>query len=650
MDTTESNGPTVTNDTQLPAVDPEKPAPHLFEEHPVIISVDVEAHEINHNVITEVGITTLDTKDLIGVAPGKDGANWFSKARHRHFRIEEFKHIVNNQNIQGCPDRFEFGQSEFVKLSDAPAVVASCFREPFSRVQTRQELETDFYGETDATEIPPGPPQKRAIILIGHAPEGDIRYLQQLGYNPLHASNLVEVLDTAALYRIYRREQLPTNLGTILYNFDMVGWSLHNAGNDAAYTLQAFLGIAVRDAMRRGDPKLEEEYKERAQQALKDRLSEAVDLHEADQRAFEADVEDDGGEPFQYKSLPKSSNGFRRFSPQAPAAIPENATPKSKSPEASRASPSVTSKGEASAAQASDQETSQKKSKFPPPNLAPRYPEGEAAAAVASGLSTSRYADGGEAYISSFPFRGNRKTNGRTFTDRLNRVTARPPPEAYETQPSFVKNANGEWEPNMAIYDEVMAEDALRCKLRGEDPSLAFQPLPPWARDPLRPPTEREKEAERLDIFVPPEEYLKWVAEQGLEDLAGPLVLKVEGVKVESSTAAEDDKTKTEAAKAVAEDAKLETLQATEDPIDVTRAGPMSPELIKEDSPERSEPKGETNAVMDGADTANKKSEESTVATGGEQQVEVGGHTPRVTGLVLTKQSRLMKKLSKLVK
>jgi len=361
------------------------------------MAIDVEAYELNHNIITEVGITTLDTLDLVNAPPGKDGANWFAKARRRHFRIEENKHIVNSQHIQGCPDRFEFGESEFVRLADAPALLASCFREPFSREQAREELEISFAARMEIIEslknAPPKP--KRTIILVGHSPDGDIRYLQKLGFNPLNTSNVLEVLDAATLYRVYRREQLPVSLGTMLYNFDMVGWNLHNAGNDAAYTLQAFLAIVVRDASRRGDVKLSEEYKQRSQTQLKERLSDAVDIHEAEQQGFEADIEDDGGEP--YSSKPFTQNQKQRMSQSTAGA--EGPGPESSISNSDGDDPT-------------------------------------------QGLRTS--------------FRGGRGRNGRSFNARITHGSHRHPPEWPSRQPTWIIDKDGLVIPNPAIYDEVM--------------------------------------------------------------------------------------------------------------------------------------------------------------------------------------------------
>ncbi len=75
----------------------------------VFVCVDVEAYERNTKLVTEVGIATLDTKDLASVVPGEGGANWMSSIRARHFRINEHKHLNNVEFVAGCADKFEFG-------------------------------------------------------------------------------------------------------------------------------------------------------------------------------------------------------------------------------------------------------------------------------------------------------------------------------------------------------------------------------------------------------------------------------------------------------------------------------------------------------------------------------------------------------------
>src|SRR5262249_34998073 len=104
----------------------------------------VEAYERAHNLITEIGVSTLDTLDLVSIPPGPGGKNWISQIRSRHFRIQGREHLVNKDFCTGNPEAFQFGNSEFIKLSEAPARVDSCFEWPFS-VEYKHAGITDFW-------------------------------------------------------------------------------------------------------------------------------------------------------------------------------------------------------------------------------------------------------------------------------------------------------------------------------------------------------------------------------------------------------------------------------------------------------------------------------------------------------------------------
>jgi hypothetical protein len=108
------------------------PTLHPFEKEPVLISIDVEAYERAHNLITEIGVSTLDTLDLVGIPPGLGGVNWINQIRSRHFRIKGREHLVNRDFCPGNPDAFQFGRSEFIDLGEAAEKVDGCFKWPFS--------------------------------------------------------------------------------------------------------------------------------------------------------------------------------------------------------------------------------------------------------------------------------------------------------------------------------------------------------------------------------------------------------------------------------------------------------------------------------------------------------------------------------------
>ena len=217
----------------------------------VIICVDLEAWERSHAIITEIGIATLDTRDIKDLSPGKLGENWRSKIRARHFRINEHIMYVNHEFVHGCPDRFEkeFGTTEFIDKKDACQIIASCFKEPFSKKVTQEEIDAAWAKLAKDEELKE---EKRNIIFLGHNPASDVGYLKQLGYDPDTLLNLREYMDTAGLYRAHKKEAQPRGVGGILSEFDLTGWNLHNAGNDAVYTLWIFLATIVAEAEARG--------------------------------------------------------------------------------------------------------------------------------------------------------------------------------------------------------------------------------------------------------------------------------------------------------------------------------------------------------------------------------------------------------------
>jgi len=103
----EQTAPGKTRDPKI--IDIGKPAPYTQEDSVVFICIDVEAYERDHNLITEIGIATLDTADINTVSPGEGGIDWMRAVRARHFRITEHGHLKNQEFINGCADYFQFG-------------------------------------------------------------------------------------------------------------------------------------------------------------------------------------------------------------------------------------------------------------------------------------------------------------------------------------------------------------------------------------------------------------------------------------------------------------------------------------------------------------------------------------------------------------
>ncbi|CAD6442831.1 d7b7b35d-8a93-49ab-8a4f-0ef94b5017f3 [Sclerotinia trifoliorum] len=242
--------------------DPEELTKFMMEDAVVFICIDVEAYELNNNIVTEIGIATLDVLDIANMKPGALGKNWRKAIRARHFRIKEHMHLNNTKHVHGCAESFEFGTSEVISIDDAPHVVGTCFKYPFSDPSPSAELAD----------------KKRNIILVGHDVDADIRFLRHIGYE-INNLNLHECCDTTLMWRALHREQNPTKLSNILEEIGVAAWNLHNAGNDAVYTLQAMLGIACKHLV---DRKIERKEKDKLK---KNRISEAV--KEAAEMAYE---------------------------------------------------------------------------------------------------------------------------------------------------------------------------------------------------------------------------------------------------------------------------------------------------------------------------------------------------------------------------
>lgn len=231
-------------------VDVTKPVPNLFHENVIFISIDVESYERNRAAVTEIGVSTLDTNDLADIPPGEGGTAWMKKIRSRHFRITEYSHLVNSDFIAGCGDKFdkEFGTSEWVSIKEAPQVVASCFKHPYSApdlVDRSAGNSTNEPGQAssrskDESSLPHFENKKdtasaRNMILVGHDIKADIEYLRSIGYDVGNVSGILEAIDTADIFRALKHEHQPRKLGSILLDLGLVGWNLHNAvSNDLA--------------------------------------------------------------------------------------------------------------------------------------------------------------------------------------------------------------------------------------------------------------------------------------------------------------------------------------------------------------------------------------------------------------------------------
>jgi hypothetical protein len=221
------------------------------------------------------------------VAPGEDGADWRPFVRSRHFRVAEYAHLVNTEYVAGCPGSYFFGKSEFVPLKDLATSVAACFAPPFCASSGNSSL---------ARDIERG--DKRNLIFLGHDTLTDVKYLQNIGFDPLVLPNLLEAQDSASLFRVWQRQEQTTKLAKILENFDIDYYGLHNAGNDAMYTVQSFLAICVREASIRNSLEVQQVWDDHKESKIAFEQQELRSDIEKDAKVWDdLETHGDGGDP-----------------------------------------------------------------------------------------------------------------------------------------------------------------------------------------------------------------------------------------------------------------------------------------------------------------------------------------------------------------
>lgn len=85
----------------------------------------------------------------------------------------------------------------------------------------------------------------RKVVLVGHDVSQDITLLDSIDFDVYEMRNLLEVVDNQKLHQHRHRFYNGQGLSAVLASLDIAYMYLHNAGNDAVYTLQSLLRLAV---------------------------------------------------------------------------------------------------------------------------------------------------------------------------------------------------------------------------------------------------------------------------------------------------------------------------------------------------------------------------------------------------------------------
>lgn len=166
-------------------------------------AVDVESFERDHSCILEVGWSMFNSRTGLYM--------------DRHFCTTEYKHLKNGKFVSDMKDRFSFGKTVWANSKTIA-----------------DEIVKDLTEEQE----------KGNVVFVGHGVEMDLKYLENMGVNVSEDIRPVEIFDTAEMNaaRVGKPHER-INLGKLLDELNIENYSLHNAGNDAHYTLFLFLEL-----------------------------------------------------------------------------------------------------------------------------------------------------------------------------------------------------------------------------------------------------------------------------------------------------------------------------------------------------------------------------------------------------------------------
>lgn len=247
----------------------QQPPKDRFEDIPYFVCVDCESYEHNHSAITEIGIATLDMGGL--PSPSITGIPHTYEAilpliDYKHIRIFENRRLRNGKFVPDAADLFRFGKTVLHKMAELPKVLGEAFTPPPLADKPVSVSNTERRK------------RRRVVAFVGHDAQTDLNYLSDCNFDArgfvkdllerLDAEEAVaeademgiplaqaveaaswklrymEIFDTATMYKVMTGDSQNKGLGKMSVELGLNPIHLHNAGNDAAFTLQSLVKMS----------------------------------------------------------------------------------------------------------------------------------------------------------------------------------------------------------------------------------------------------------------------------------------------------------------------------------------------------------------------------------------------------------------------
>ncbi|ORY10103.1 hypothetical protein BCR34DRAFT_486213 [Clohesyomyces aquaticus] len=230
-------------------------APALAD-HMIVNAIDCESYEHDHSMLTEIGLASLHSRDLLALAGsiGCHAENILKNIYFYHFRLKENAHAVNRKFCPGDPESNRFGTTRFVTAQEA-----------------KQMLTESFQWAIDPADPGRGP---CPVVFLGHAIGNDLDMLwNSIGFSAHQLGTIVKTIDTQDLAKeagIWSgRPGNQIGLRNLCGSLGFSARDQHTAGNDTAYTIIAAILVVLRP---------EFQYQEDPRQSVSE-VVEAVELH-----------------------------------------------------------------------------------------------------------------------------------------------------------------------------------------------------------------------------------------------------------------------------------------------------------------------------------------------------------------------------------
>lgn len=166
-----------------------------------LVCIDVEAYERNTKKVTEIGISIYDPKLQLN--------SIFADIKPIHIIISENIKLNNSKYVPDNKRRFMGGESYLLSLEES--------RKFITMIVEKYIIEQDG-------------------VIVGHSVAQDIKWIKSLN---VKLPENVNTVDTKDIYSLTRNAG--ATLRGVLRHVDIPHGYLHNAGNDAYYTLLATL-------------------------------------------------------------------------------------------------------------------------------------------------------------------------------------------------------------------------------------------------------------------------------------------------------------------------------------------------------------------------------------------------------------------------